>query len=290
MTVQGIRARLTPYFLMLPGGLWLAVFFVAPLVMMIGLSTMSGNIIAGFGDPWHHFGNFADGFTQFRAQWIRSAEYAGLGCLISIVLSYPIAYWIAFYGGARKSIYLFLILLPFFVSFVLRTIAWNYILSDQGIVLSPLKHWHLLPQNFRILATGPAVIGGIVYNYLPFMILPIYVALERVDPRVIEAGRDLYANAATVFAKVVLPLSLPGVFAGVLLNFVPAASDYVNASVLGGTGNTMIGNVIYDQYFTIQNYPLQASLSFSLMAILLIGIFSYARVLGTEEVLEAAAA
>jgi spermidine/putrescine transport system permease protein len=157
-------------------------------------------------------------------------------------------------------------------------------------VLSPLKHWHLLPQNFHILATGPAVIGGIVYNYLPFMILPIYVALERVDPRVIEAGRDLFANSATVFTKVVLPLSLPGVFAGVLLNFVPAASDYVNAQVLGGPGNNMIGNVIYNQYFVVQNYPLQASLSFSLMGILLIGIFIYARVLGTEEVLEAAAA
>jgi spermidine/putrescine transport system permease protein len=287
--MHGLRSRLTPYYLMLPGGLWLAVFFAAPIILMIGLSTMSGNIITGFGHPFHHFGNFADGFTQYGHQWLRSAEYAGLGCLISIALSYPIAYWIAFYGGRRKSIYLFLILLPFFVSFVLRTISWQYILSDQGIVLGHLKQWHLLPQNFRILATGPAVIGGIVYNYLPFMILPIYVALERVDPRVIEAGRDLYANSAKVFTKVVLPLSLPGVFAGVLLNFVPAASDYVNASVLGGTGNSMIGNVIYDQYFTVQNYPLQAALSFSLMGILLIGIFVYARVLGTEEVLEAAA-
>jgi spermidine/putrescine transport system permease protein len=290
MTMRGIRSKLTPYLLMLPGGLWLAIFFAVPIIMMIGLSTMSGNIISGFGDPFHHFGNYVHGFTQYSQQWIHSAEYAGIGCLISIALSYPIAYWIAFYGGARKSSYLFLILLPFFVSFVLRTIAWNYILGDQGIVLSPLKHWHLLPQNFHILATGPAVIGGIVYNYLPFMILPIYVALERVDPRVIEAGRDLFANSATVFTKVVLPLSLPGVFAGVLLNFVPAASDYVNAQVLGGPGNNMIGNVIYNQYFVVQNYPLQASLSFSLMAILLIGIFIYARVLGTEEVLEAAAA
>ena len=287
--MRGIRSRLTPYFLMLPGGLWLAVFFAVPIIMMIGLSTMSGNIISGYGDIWHHFGNYIDGFSNYGSQWLRSAEYAGLGCLISIILSYPIAYWIAFYGGTRKSTYLFLILLPFFVSFVLRTIAWNYILGDQGIILQPLKSWHLVPQNFHILATGWAVTGGIVYNYLPFMILPIYVALERVDPNVIEAGRDLYANAATVFRKVVLPLSLPGVFAGVLLNFVPAASDYVNAQVLGGTGNSMIGNVISDQYFTVQNYPLQAALSFSLMGILLIGIFCYARLLGTEEVLEAAA-
>ncbi len=287
--MRALRSKLTPYYLMLPGGLWLAVFFAVPIIAMIGLSTMDGNIISGFGDTWHHFGNFAYGFSQYKAQWIRSAEYAGLGCLISIALSYPIAYWIAFYGGSRKSTYLFLLLLPFFVSFVLRTIAWNYILGDQGLLLEPLKHLHLVSQNFHILATGWAVVIGIVYNYLPFMILPIYVALERVDPKVIEAGRDLYANPLTVFTKVVLPLSLPGVFAGVLLNFVPAASDYVNASVLGGTGNSMIGNVIYDQYFVVQNYPLQASLSFSLMAILLIGIFSYAKVLGTEDVLEAAA-
>jgi spermidine/putrescine transport system permease protein len=287
--MRSVKSALTPYYLMLPGGLWLVVFFAAPVILMVGVSTMTGNIISGFTQTWH-FQNYIDGFTQFAGEWGRSAEYAGLGCLISIALSYPIAYWIAFYGGARKGMYLGLILLPFFVSFVLRTISWSYFLADQGLILGPLKSLHLIPQTFRILATGPAVIGGIVYNYLPFMILPIYVALERVDPRLIEAGRDLYANTTKVFTKVVLPLSLPGVFAGVLLNFVPAASDYVNASVLGGPGNTMIGNVIYDQYFTTQNYPLQSSLSFSLMAILLIGIFCYARVLGTEDVLAAAAA
>jgi spermidine/putrescine transport system permease protein len=285
---QRLKSKLTPYLLILPGGLWLVVFFAAPVIMMIGLSTETGNIISGFTQTFH-FQNYLDGFSQFQQQWYRSALYAGLGCLISIVLSYPIAYWIAFYGGNRKSTYLFLILLPFFVSFVLRTIAWNYFLSDNGLVLGPLKSLHLLPQNYHILATSSAVIGGIVYNYLPFMILPIYVALERVDPRVVEAARDLYAGSATAFRKVVLPLSLPGVFAGVLLNFVPAASDYVNASVLGGTNDTMIGNVIQDQYFNTQNYPLQASLSFSLMAVLLVGIFIYARVLGTESVLEAAA-
>ena len=287
--MRSLKSTLTPYYLMLPGGMWLVVFFAAPIILLIGVSTMTGNIITGFEQTWH-FQNYIYGFTQFTGEWGRSAEYAGLGCLISIALSYPIAYWIAFYGGTRKGMYLFLILLPFFVSFVLRTISWSYLLADQGLILGPLKSLHLIPESFRILATGPAVIGGIVYNYLPFMLLPIYVALERVDPRVIEAGRDLYASPAKVFSKVVLPLSLPGVFAGVLLNFVPAASDYVNASVLGGPANTMIGNVIYDQYFTTQNYPLQASLSFSLMAILLIGIFCYARALGTEDVLAAAAA
>ena len=282
------RAAAVPYLLILPGGLWLVIFFAIPVIVLISLSTQQGDIVDGFSQTFH-FANYASAWDNYHDQFIRSLLYGGIATILCILLGYPVAYWIAFRGGARKSVYLFLLLLPFFVSFVLRTIAWNYILGDQGLLLEPLKHLHLVSQNFHILATGWAVIIGIVYNYLPFMILPIYVALERVDHKVIEAGRDLYANPVTVFTKVVLPLSLPGVFAGVLLNFVPAASDYVNASVLGGTGNSMIGNVIYDQYFVVQNYPLQASLSFSLMAILLIGIFSYARVLGTEDVLEAAA-
>jgi spermidine/putrescine transport system permease protein len=180
-------------------------------------------------------------------------------------------------------------LLPFFVSFVLRTVSWQYFLSDNGILLSPLKSAGILPQNFRILATGTAVVGGLTYNYLPFMVLPIYVALERIDPRLVEAAQDLYARRAAAFRRVVLPLSLPGLFAGVLLTFVPAAADYVNAAILGGTGNTMIGNIIQDEFLTVQDYPTGAALSFMLMAILLIGMFSYARVLGTDEVLEVAA-
>jgi spermidine/putrescine transport system permease protein len=200
-----------------------------------------------------------------------------------------VAYWIAFKGGARKSTYLFLLLLPFFVSFVLRTVSWEYILGDNGILLGPLKSAGLVQENFRILATGTAVIGGLTYNYLPFMVLPIYVALERIDYRLVEAAQDLYASRTMAFRRIVFPLSLPGVFAGVLLTFVPVAADYVNASLLGGTGNTMIGNIIQDEFLTAQDYPTGAALSFMLMAILLIGMFSYARVLGTEEVLEVAA-
>jgi spermidine/putrescine transport system permease protein len=200
-----------------------------------------------------------------------------------------VAYWIAFHGGRRKSAYLFLLLLPFFVSFVLRTISWQFFLSDNGVLLGPLKDIGLVAQDFHLLARSSAVIGGLTYNFLPFMVLPLYVALERVDRGVVEAAHDLYASRVQAFFRVVLPLSLPGVFAGVLITFVPASSDYVNASILGGPGNSMIGNVIQNQYLVNQTYPTAAALSFTLMAILLIGIFMYARALGTEDVLEAAA-
>jgi spermidine/putrescine transport system permease protein len=287
--VRRLRSRLVPYLLILPGGLWLVVFFAAPLVFLISMSTQSGDVVSGFTQTfdWH---NYVTGFGDYHSQFVRSLAYGGLATALCIVLSYPTAYWIAFRGGARKSTYLFLILLPFFVSFVLRTISWQYILGDNGLVLEPLKSIGFLPQNFRILATGTAVVGGLTYNYLPFMVLPIYVALERIDVRVVEAAYDLYASRVQAFTKVILPLSLPGVFAGVLLNFVPAASDYVNAAVLGGPNNTMIGNIIQDEYLNLQNYPIGAALSFTLMAILLLGIFAYARALGTGQVLEAGAA
>jgi spermidine/putrescine transport system permease protein len=278
-----------PYLLILPGGLWLVVFFAAPLIFLISMSTQTGDVVSGFAQTFH-WQNYVTGFSNYHNQFIRSLFYGGAATVLCILLSYPTAYWIAFRGGSRKSTYLFLILLPFFVSFVLRTISWQYILGDYGLLLQPLKSVGLLPQDFHILATGTAVIGGLTYNYLPFMILPIYVALERIDFRVVEAAYDLYASRVQAFMKVIFPLSLPGVFAGVLLNFVPAASDYVNAAVLGGPNNTMIGNIIQGEFLNLQNYPIGAALSFTLMAILLIGIFMYARALGAEQVLEAGAA
>jgi spermidine/putrescine transport system permease protein len=287
--VHRIRAALVPYLLILPGGLWLVVFFAVPLIFLISMSTQTGDVVSGFTQTFH-WQNYVTGFSNYHSQLIRSLLYGGTATLLCIVLSYPTAYWIAFHGGARKSTYLFLILLPFFVSFVLRTISWQYILGDNGLVLEPLKSLGVVPQNFHILATGTAVIGGLTYNYLPFMILPIYVALERIDFRVVEAAYDLYASRVQTFLKVIFPLSLPGVFAGVLLNFVPAASDYVNAAVLGGPSNTMIGNIIQAEFLNLQNYPIGAALSFTLMAILLVGIFLYARALGTEQVLEAGGA
>jgi spermidine/putrescine transport system permease protein len=287
--VHRIRSVLVPYLLILPGGLWLVVFFAAPLIFLISMSTQTGDVVSGFAQTFR-WQNYVTGFGDYHSQFVRSLVYGGLATILCIVLSYPTAYWIAFRGGSRKSTYLFLILLPFFVSFVLRTISWQYILGDNGLVLQPLKSLGVLPQSFHILATGTAVVGGLTYNYLPFMILPIYVALERIDFRVVEAAYDLYASRVQAFLRVIFPLSLPGVFAGVLLNFVPAASDYVNAAVLGGPNNTMIGNIIQDEFLNLQNYPIGAALSFTLMAILLVGIFLYARALGTEQVLEAGAA
>ncbi|MFC4536602.1 ABC transporter permease [Sphaerisporangium dianthi] len=283
-----MRRKLAPYLLVLPGGLWLALFLVVPLVFMASVSTQEGDVVYGFVQTFH-FANYTDALVQYKTQFLRSVGYGVAGTLLAIALAYPVAYWIAFKGGARKSTYLLLVLLPFFVSFVLRTVSWKFLLADDGILLQPLKDVGLLPADFHILATSAAVIGGLTYCYMPFMILPIYVALERVDPRVVEAAHDLYASPRESFTKIVLPLSLPGVFAGVLMTFVPMTSDYVNAAILGGPANTMIGNIIQTEYLTNNDYPVGAALSFTLMAGMLVGIFAYARALGTENVLEAAA-
>jgi len=287
MSAGGRRERLAPYLIGLPGGLWLAIFFVVPILVMLSLSLQSGNAEEGFRFTWQ-WSNYADAWEFYSTQFIRSILYALIVTTLCLVLAYPMAYWIAFYGGARKSTYLFLILLPFFVSFVIRTASWKFILNDQGILLGPLKDIGLLPEDFHILATTTAVLGGLTYNYLPFMVLPLYVALERVDPSLVEAAHDLFASRASAFRKVVFPLSLPGVFAGVLITFVPVASDFVNSSILGGTSTTMIGNVIQTVYLSNNNYPLASAMSFLLMAALLVGIFIYARVLGTEQVMEVA--
>jgi spermidine/putrescine transport system permease protein len=290
---RGLRARLAPYGLLLPGGLWLLIFFVVPIGTMLSLSLNEGNIVDGFVFTGH-WQTYVDGIRNYHDQIGRSLWYGSLATLLQILIAYPIAYWIAFRGGNRKSVYLLLVLLPFFVSFVLRTISWQFLLSDEGILLGNLKHinlggWHPVPDNFHIIATPAAVISGLVYNYVPFMVLPLYVALERIDVRVVEAAQDLYASRTATFARVIFPLSLPGVFAGVIMTFVPVTSDYVNATILGGPRNTMIGNVIQNQYLANSNYTTASALSFTLMAILLLGIFIYARALGTEDVLEVAA-
>ncbi|MER7364292.1 ABC transporter permease [Nonomuraea wenchangensis] len=280
--------RLTPYLLALPGWMWLAIFLVVPMAAMASVSLQTGNAIDGYAMTFS-VSNYTDALGRYSTQLVRSLLYGGMATVAMLAIGYPVAYWIAFKGGRRKSVYLFLLLLPFFVSFVLRTISWNFLLADNGILFGTLKGWGLLPADFHVLATTFAVVGGLTYNWLPFMILPIYVALERVDPRVVEAAQDLYATRAAAFRRVVLPLSLPGVFAGVLMTFVPATADPVNAAILGGTANTMIGNIIQTEYLTNLDYPTASALSFTLMAVLLVGIFVYARVLGTENVLEAAA-
>ncbi|MFJ8542451.1 ABC transporter permease [Streptomyces sp. NPDC093586] len=281
-------AALAPYWLILPGWLWLAAFFVTPVIVMVSLSLQTGDFIDGFRQTWH-FSTYADAVGTYHVQLVRSLFYGAAATVSCALIGYPVAYWIAFRAGRHKSVFLFLLLLPFFVSFVIRTQSWNVVLADHGVLLGPLKDTGLLADDFHLLATPYAVIGGLTYNFLPFMVLPIYVALERVDPKVIEASTDLYASRAGTFLRVVLPLSLPGVFAGVLLTFVPASADYVNAGILGGPSTTMIGNIIQTEYFTNLDYPGAAALSFVLMGALLLAVFVYARALGTDEVLEVAA-
>ncbi len=289
MSRRRIAARLTPYWLALPGWLWLVIFFVVPAFVMLSVSTQTGDIVAGFQQTFR-WSNYADGWNLYHVQFVRSIFYGLFATVLCLVIAYPVAFWIAFHGGAHKSSLLFLLLLPFFVSFVIRTQSWNFMLADNGIILSPLKHWGLLSQDFHVLATSVAVVGGLTYNFLPFMVLPIYVALERVEPALLEASADLYASKAAAFVRVVFPLSLPGVFAGVLLTFVPATADYVNAAILGGTHTTMIGNVIQTEYLTDLNYPIASALAFMLMGGLLIGVFAYARALGTQDVFGAVGA
>jgi spermidine/putrescine transport system permease protein len=286
--VSRTRRLLAPYLLILPGGLWLLLFFVVPMATMLSLSLQQGDVVTGY-VLTGHWQNYLDAISTYHVQLVRSLIYGAITTVVLIVLAFPVAYWIAFHGGRRKATYLFLLLLPFFVSFVLRTISWRQILTDEGMLLGPLKHLGLLPDSFHILGTPVAVIGGLVYNFLPFMVLPVYVALERIDPRVVEAARDLYAGPAAAFSRVVLPLALPGVFAGVLMTFVPASADYVNSAVLGSPETTMLGQVIQAQYLASSNYPIASALSFTLMAVLLIGVFSYARVLGTEDVMKVTA-
>jgi spermidine/putrescine transport system permease protein len=265
--------------------LWLLVFFLIPTFVLLSLSLQTGSVDTGYRLTWH-FGEYATAWSLFHGQLFRSIQYAGTATAITLVVSYPLAYWIAFRGGRYKTTFLFLLLLPFFVSFVIRTLAWQFILSDDGIVLGTLKKLHLLPADFHVLASTTAVVAGIAYNYLPFMALPLYVSLERIDRRVVEAAQDLYANRRDVFLRVILPMSIPGIFGGVLLTFVPAVGDYVNASILGGVNNTMIGNIIQAQFLENFDYPLAAALSSILMAAMIIGIFAYARALGTREIQE----
>jgi spermidine/putrescine transport system permease protein len=255
---------------------------------MASLSLTEGDVVYGFRFTFH-WQNYTDAFNNYSDQLWRSLWFGLITTVLQVVIAFPVAYWIAFRGGRRKSTYLFLLLLPFFVSFVLRTIAWKFFLTDDGLLLTWLRGLGLVSPTFHILGTAPAVIGGLTYNYLPFMVLPIYVALERIDVRVVEAARDLYASPIAVFRRVIVPLSLPGVFAGVLMTFVPASSDYVNSELLGSSGTTMIGQIIQAQYLTDSDYSSASALSFTLMAILLIGIFVYARALGTEDVLTVAA-
>ncbi len=283
---MNLRARLAPYVLALPTWFWLIAFFVVPLVTVLSVALMTGNPDSGFKLTWH-FSEFGTVISTYHVELLRSFEYGALSTVLAFVVAYPMAYWIAFHGGRHKSTYLFIILLPFFVSFVIRTLSWEFILSDDGIVLGTLKDWGILPRSTHVLSTPFAVIAGLTYNALPFMALPLYVAIEKIDRRVVRAANDLYANSAAAFLRVIIPLSSAGIFAGSLLVFVTNVGDYVNASILGGPGTTMVGNVIQNAYLQNLDYPTASALSSIVMAALLIVIWLYARSFGTEAVEEA---
>ncbi|HEX2704677.1 MAG TPA: ABC transporter permease [Candidatus Lustribacter sp.] len=280
------KRGLTPYLLLLPGAIWLLIFFVVPLVQLASVSLQSQ--FPGYPDYYYKdvsFSNYTAAFTEYAGHFGRSMLYAGLATLFGFLLGYPLAYAMAFKVGKWRNIMMICVIAPFFTSFILRTIAWRQILADEGPVVSALRAVHLLPGNGRITETAVAVVAGLTYNFLPFMVLPIYASLERADPRLIEAGGDLYANGLTTFRTVTLPLSMPGVLAGTLLTFIPAAGDYVNAELLGSDKSTkMVGNVIESQFFKVPGgYPTAAALSFTLMALILVLVVLYVRRFGTEE-------
>ena len=331
---QWIR-RLTPYLLLAPGMLWLTVFYVYPSIQMFISSFWSGTLETGFAFSFDNWTTYTDALARYEPQFVRSLVYGGAATIICFLIAYPLAYTIAFRGGRYKNVLLFLVIAPFFTSFLLRTQSWKIILGDDGILFGPLKDLGFLPPEFRVLATPAAVVAGIAYNFLPFMTLPIYVSLEKIDIRLVEAAKDLYAGpwrpggtlagaglgaaagaglgaalsydfvvmavvglvigvvigtflVSESFLRVVLPLSLPGVFAGSLLTFIPAMGDFVNAELLSGSPQTrMIGNVIQSRFLDNNDYPTAAALSFILMAGILAMVAIYARILGTEELTSA---
>jgi spermidine/putrescine transport system permease protein len=284
------RGRFTPYWLLLPGILWLIVFFALPMIYQASTSVQTGSLEEGYKVTWH-FATYWDALSQYWPQFVRSVLYAASATVLCLLLGYPLAYLIAFRAGRWRNLIMILVIAPFFTSFLIRTLAWKTILADGGPVVHTLNTLHVLDltnwlgwtAGDRVLATPLAVVCGLTYNFLPFMILPLYTSLERIDPRLHEAAGDLYARPFTTFRKVTFPLSMPGVVSGTLLTFIPASGDYVNSELLGSTNTQMIGNVIQSQFLRILDYPTAAALSFLLMAAILIMVTLYIRRSGTED-------
>jgi spermidine/putrescine transport system permease protein len=273
-----------PYLLLLPGLGWLLIFFAVPLLYMAFESLKTGTLDTGYLFDWN-FGNYSDALSDFSEQFVRSFEYAGMATLAALLIGYPLAYVIAFRGGRWRNALLLAVIVPFFVTYLIRTLSWETILSDSGLVVNVLQAVGLVADEGRVLDTTASVVAGITYNFLPFMILPLYASLERIDGRLLEAGYDLYGRRRDVFLRVTLPLSMPGVVAGTLLTFIPAAGDFINAELLGTPNQFMIGNVIQSRYLEVSDYPTAAALSFILMALMLAIVLVWARIAGTEALL-----
>jgi spermidine/putrescine transport system permease protein len=283
-STAGLRQRLrplVPYLLLAPGMLWLLIFFVVPAIQMFLTSVSSGTIDEGFKLTFTTAG-YARALGRFPTQFTNSLLFGGLATIATFLIGFPVAYTIAFRGGRYKNVLLFIVIAPFFTSFLIRTISWKVLLGDEGPVLGTLKDAGLIPNAVSVTGTAFAVVAGITYNFLPFMILPLYVALEKIDPRLIEAAKDLYASHWEAFRRVTLPLALPGVFAGSILTFIPALGDFINAELLGSPKTQMIGNVIQSRFIEANDYPTAAALSFILMAGILVAVTIYGRLLGTE--------
>ena len=279
------RGGLLGYLLLLPAAVWLLLFFVVPLFSLVSTSLYdpAGSLEVGY-KMTGEIANYTGVLQDYSEQFIRSMVYAGLATVFCILLGYPLAYAIAFKAGRWKNLMLVAVIAPFFTSFLIRTISWQLILADQGFVVETLKFLHVLAADGHLLATPIAVITGITYNFLPFMVLPLYASLEKIDPRLMEAGEDLYASPFTTFRTVTLPLSMPGLVGGTLLTFIPAAGDYINAQLLGNTQTQMIGNVI-QKLFDGGSYPEAAALSVTLMAVIVVLVLVYVKRAGTEELL-----
>jgi len=282
----GRRRGLTGYVLLLPAAAWLGVFFVIPFYSLIATSLFdpSGSDAKGY-EMTYHFANYWHALQDYWQPLVRSLVYAGIATLLCLVLGYVLAYAIAFKAGRWKNLMLVLVIAPFFTSFLVRTLSWKLILADNGFVVGTLKTLHLLSEDGRLLATPVAVIAGLTYNFLPFMVLPLFASIDKIDHRLIEAASDLYANPITAFRKVTWPLSLPGVVSGTLLTFIPAAGDYINAQLLGSPNQRMVGSVIQSLFTDANNYPAAGALSMILMILIVAMVLFYVRRAGTEELL-----
>ncbi len=290
---QPRRKSRAALWLLLPGVVYLAATYLAPLISLVVTSLKTPDLV-NFDVGRYVYGfdvaNYAHVFSTYGPIIARSFGYSALATIFALLISYPLAYFIGV--SLRKyplwqALALILVIAPFFMSFLLRTLAWKSIFADEGPVVSFLQSLSILPPNAHLNGTPFMVIFGLTYNFIPFMALPIYTSLERLDLRYLEAGADLYANPVTTFFKVTLPLSLPGVVSGTLLVFIPATGDYVNASpqFLGSTQTTMVGNVISDTYFNLLDYPSSAALSIILMVLILIPVAIYLTLTKTEDLL-----
>ncbi len=280
------KRKLTGYWLLLPGMLWLAVFFVVPLYSLVATSLYNpdGSVLQGYEMTWS-FGNYWNTLDAYWRPLVRSLWYGGVATLICLVLGYVLAYAIAFKSGRWKNLMLVLVIAPFFTSFLVRTLSWKLLLRDDGFIVNALQFLHLLGTDGRLLATPIAVIAGLVYNFLPFMVLPLFASIDKIDHRLIEAAGDLYSRPIVGFFKVTWPLSLPGVVSGTLLTFIPAVGDYINAELLGSPKQRMIGNVIQNLFTDANDYPAAGALSVMLMLLILALVLFYVRRAGTEELL-----